>query len=186
MTFTNTATDKGYTIYPLSSLFIYNGITLLHYLLGAAGIIIGYGFSPVVSLLGGLYLVLALGQMYILMPLTVCPHCVYYKLKGSRCISGLNLVSKKVVGEGQIKKFAGRGQGLLCHNNLYLGAKVIPILVMIPALVLNFSVLLLALFVAVVGLLLYRIFVVFPKVACVHCRAKKICPNAQSMGLTPK
>jgi hypothetical protein len=55
---------------------------------------------------------------------------------------------------------------------------------MIPALVLNFSPLLLVVFVAVVGLLALRMFVVFPKVACVHCRARNICPNAQSMGLS--
>jgi hypothetical protein len=35
----------------------------------------------------------------------------------------------------------------------------------------------------VVGLLLYRFFVIFPKIACVHCSVKNICPNAEAMGL---
>lgn len=31
-----------YTKYPLSSVLIYNGTTILHYLLGGVGIILGY------------------------------------------------------------------------------------------------------------------------------------------------
>ena len=58
-----------------------------------------------------------------------------------------------------------------------------PIIAMIPALILSFSFLLLAIFLTVVGLLLPRIFVVFPKIACVHCRAMNICPSAEPMGL---
>jgi hypothetical protein len=58
---------------------------------------------------------------------------------------------------------------------------VIPIIAMIPALVINFSFLVLAILLIVVGLLLFRFFVIFTKIACVHCRAKKICPQAQSM-----
>ncbi len=33
------------------------------------------------------------------------------------------------------------------------------------------------------GLMLFRVFVIFKKVACVHCMAKKRCPNAIAMGL---
>jgi hypothetical protein len=29
----------------------------------------------------------------------------------------------------------------------------------------------------------FRVFVIFKKVACVHCMAKKRCPNAIAMGL---
>ena len=54
---------------------------------------------------------------------------------------------------------------------------------MIPALILNFSFLLLAIFLVVVGLLLFRFFVVFTRIACVHCRAKYKCPQAEAMGL---
>jgi hypothetical protein len=38
----------------------------------------------------------------------------------------------------------------------------------------------------VAGLLLFRFFVVFMKIACVHCRAQNICPQAQSMGFGKK
>jgi hypothetical protein len=182
----NRTKSNGYTSYPLSSLLIYNGITVLHYLFGGIGIILGYNYSWGGYLLGSLYLAFSFGQMYVIMPLVVCPNCVYYRLKDSLCISGLNVISKRIAQEGDIKEFSKRGTGLFCHNNLYLAAKVIPIIAIIPGLIINFSVLLLAIFLAVVGLLLLRVFVVFPKIACAHCRARNICPNAQAMGLSNK
>jgi hypothetical protein len=160
---------QAYTRYPLSSLLIYNGATALHYLLGGFGIMLGYNFSRAAYLLGFLYIAFAFVQMYVLMPLMVCPK-----------------VSRRVAGEGDVKEFAQRGEGLLCHNNLYMAAKILPIVVMIPALILNFSLLLLVIFLAVVGLLVFRMFVIFPKIACVHCRAKNICPNAEAMGLSDR
>jgi len=173
----------GYTRYPLSSLLTYNGVTVLHYLLGGFGVILGCGFSWWAYALGVLYLAFAFIQMYVLMPLWVCPDCVYYKLKDSLCISGLNIVSKTIARAGSVDHFARRGEGLWCHNNLYLTAKIFPILAILPALILNFSADLLVTFLAVVGLLLFRISVIFPKVACVHRRARNICPNAKAMGL---
>ncbi len=133
------AKTTAYTIYPLSSLLIYNGVTVLHYLLGGVGIILGYEFSWLAYSLGYLYLSFAFVQMYIKMPLTVCPNCVYYGQKNSRCISGLNMISKKITAEGNIKDFPKRGEGLFCHNNLYMAAKVLPIVAILPALMLNFS-----------------------------------------------
>jgi hypothetical protein len=95
----------------------------------------------------------------------------------------MNLVSRRVAREGDVKDFAQRGEGLLCHNNLYMAAKIVPIVAIIPALIFNFSLPLLVISLALIGLLLVRVFVIFPKVACVHCRAKNICPNAEAMGL---
>ena len=171
-----------YTRYPLSSILIYNGTTIIHYLLGGTGIILGYD-SWIGYLIGILYILFSFAEMYVHMPLKVCPNCVYYKLDNSLCISGLNIVSRKVAKEGNVKHFAGRAKGLFCPNNLYIASLVIPIIAMIPALILNFSVLVLAILVIVVGLLIFRFFVIFPKIACVHCRAKNICPQAQSMKL---
>ncbi len=67
-----------------------------------------------------------------------------------------------------------------------MAAKIFPIVAMLPGLILNFSMALLVIFLAVVGLMLFRVFLLFPKIACVHCRAKNICPNAQSMGLSKR
>ena len=71
----------------------------------------------------------------------------------------------------------------MCPNNLYMAALGIPIIAMIPALVLNFSFIVLVMLIGVIALLLFRFFVIFTKVACVHCRAQNICPQAQSIGL---
>jgi hypothetical protein len=173
-----------YTRYPLSSLLIYNGTTILHFLLGGIGIILGYSFSSWAGYaFGALYLAFAFVEMYVMMPLTVCPNCVYYRMENSLCISGLNVISKKIAQEGDPKDFPNRAEGLFCNNNLYMAALIVPIIAMIPALILNFSFLLLVIFFAVVGLLLFRFFVIFPKIACLHCYAKYKCPQAEAMGV---
>ena len=176
---------KLYTRYPLSSILTYNGTTIAHYLLGGTGIILGYN-SWIGYLLGSLYIVLSLAEMYVHMPLKVCPNCVYYKLDNSLCISGLNVVSRKVAKEGNVKAFPNRAKGPFCPNNLYIASLAIPIIAMIPALILDFSVLVLVILLIVVGLFLFRFFVIFAKIACVHCRAQNVCPQAQSMKLSRK
>lgn len=171
-----------YTRYPLSSILIYNGTTVVHYVLGGTGITLGYGYW-IGYLLGSLYLAFSFLEMYLHMPLKVCPNCVYYKLDNSLCVSGLNIVSRRLAKEGNIKDFPNRGKGLFCPNNLYIASLVIPIAAIIPALILNFSFLVLTILLIVVGLLIFRFFVIFPKIACVHCRSKNVCPQAQSMRL---
>ena len=180
-----TNTSKLYKRYPTSSILTYNGTTILHFVLGGIGIFLGYD-SLIGYILGSIYLIFAFGEMYVRMPLKVCPNCVYYKLDNSICISGLNLVSRKIANEGNIKLFPNRAKGLFCSNNLYIAALVVPIIAIVPALIINFSFILLAILIALVGLLLFRFFVIFTKIACVHCRAKNICPQAKSMGFSSK
>lgn len=175
---------KLHTRYPLSSIMIYNGSTIAHYLLGGIGIMTGYNFSPFAGyLFGALYLVFSFTEMYIVMPLTVCPNCVYYRLGNSICISGLNVVSKKIAKEGNPANFAKRDEGLLCFNNMYIAALIIPIIAIIPALIVNFSIQLLIIFISLTALLIFRFFVIFTKIACLHCRSKYICPQAGKMGV---
>jgi hypothetical protein len=169
-----------YTRYPLTNTLIYNGTTIIHYLLGGSGIILGYG-SWIGYLIGIAYIIFAFSEMYIHMPLKVCPDCVYFKLDNSRCISGLNIISRKLSKPGDIKYFAKRAKGPLCPNNLYIASLVFPIIAMIPALIISFSIVVLTILLIVLGLLIFRFFVIFPKIACVHCRAKNICPQAKSM-----
>lgn len=175
--------ENVYPRYPLSSIFIYNGATLLHYILGAEGIIVGFQSSSAAYIFGTLYFVLAFMQMYLLMPLTVCPDCVYYRMGNGRCISGLNVFSRKIAKEGKLENFPNRSKGIFCHNNFYMASFIIPIIALVPALIMNFSVHLLIIFLALVGLMVFRVFVMFPKIACIHCCAKNECPNAQSMGI---
>ncbi len=173
-----------YSRYPLSSVLIYNGSTILHFLLGGVGIALGYSFSSWAGhTFGILYLVFSFVEMYVIMPLTVCPNCVYYRAKDWLCVSGLNILSKKIAREGDVKDFPRRAEGLFCPNNLYLVSLIVPILGMIPALIVNFSAVLLIILLTVVGLLLFRFFIIFPKIACLHCRAKFECPQAGAMGV---
>ena len=171
-----------FTRYPATSVLLYNGVTIAHFLLGAAGLVVGYG-SPVGWVLGPVYFSLALLEMYVVMPLKVCNKCVYYRLENSLCVSGLNVVSRRLTGPGNMRDFPGRARGAFCPNNLYLAALGFPIVAMIPALIMNFSFVLLGIMLAVAGLLVFRFFFIFTKVACVHCRAKNVCPNATAMGL---
>lgn len=174
-----------YTRYPFTSILLYNGITVLHFLLGGAGLFVGYPYWWG-YLLGSVYLVFAFAEMYVLMPLKVCPNCPYYRLDKSLCISGMNLVSRKIAREGNIKAFSHRAKGLLCPNNLYIASLIIPILAIIPALVLNFFWIEAVILLLLVGLVAFRFFVIFPKIACVHCRAQNVCPQAQAMGFGKK
>ena len=175
--------DTMYTRYPSWSVFTYNALTIVHFLLGGAGFILGYNYW-LGWLLGPLYLLFAFSEMYLIMPLKVCPNCVYYKLDNSLCISGVNLFSRKIAREGNINEFGRRALGTFCPNNLYLASLALPIVGIIPALFLNFSFILLAILFVLIGLLLFRFFIVFPRIACNHCRAKNVCPNARAMGLS--
>jgi hypothetical protein len=169
--------------YPTSSLLIYNGTTISHFLLGGFGIILGYGISSLSILFGVFYLVFAFSEMYILMPMKVCPNCVYYRLNGSLCVSGMNILSRKIVREGNPKNFPNRAKGLLCSNNLYMASLIFPIIAIIPALIMYFSSIVLLILVIIIGLLLFRFFIIFMKVSCIHCRAKYTCPQAGQMGV---
>jgi len=175
---------RVYTHYPLANIVIYNGVTAAHYGLGAAAIVLGYGRWPVLAWTTGLaYLVFALGQMYVLMPLVVCPSCAYRRIAGARCVSAMNLVSARIAPLADPEEFPLRARGVLCHNNLYMASLIAPFVIALPALFIDFSWPVLALLLAVAALFALRLFVVFPRVACGHCAAKGRCPNAKAMGI---
>jgi len=178
------AKAKLYKRYPLPNILTYNGATVLHFALGGAGIVVGYSFWGWASIaLGAAYLAFAFGEMYVGMPLTVCPNCAYYRWQGSVCISGLNIIARRLAPAGNPYDFAGRARGPLCANNLYLASLATPILALIPATLVNFSWALPCILAALIGLLAFRVLVIFPKLACVHCQAKFACPQAGQMGL---
>ena len=177
-------TATVYRVYPWSSVALYNGATLLHFGFGTAGLIVAYDRWPALALtLGVAYIVVALGQMYVMMPLAVCPSCVYRTMDGSRCISAMNILSARIAATRPLDEFPRRSTGILCHNNLYLGSLIAPLPLMVPGLIFNFAIVALALLLAVAGLLAFRFFVVFKRSACPHCAAKGRCPNAQAMGI---
>jgi hypothetical protein len=176
---------KVYTHYPLANIAVYNGVTLAHYGLGASGLLLGYARWPMLSWTAGMvYLVFALGQMYVLMPLMVCPSCAYRRIDGARCISAMNLVSARIAPLADPDDFPKRARGALCHNNLYMASLIAPLVLLLPALVIAFSWALLTIFLALLAIFALRLFVVFPYVACGHCAAKGRCPNAKAMGIS--
>ncbi|HUJ67980.1 MAG TPA: hypothetical protein VLW86_00570 [Syntrophorhabdales bacterium] len=171
----------------MSSIITYNGSTIVHFLLGGVGIVLSYGNSTRVGYtLGLLYVLLAFSEMYVVMPLAVCPSCVYRRMKGALCIAGLNVLSARVAKERAKKDFPKRAEGLFCANNLYMASLIVPIAAMIPGMIFNFSGLLLLVFLVVAGLLIFRFFIIFPKLACLHCKAKYACPQAGAMGVRDK
>jgi len=171
---------KAYSKYPLSSIIIFNSTVVAHFVLGGLGIIYGYSFSWAGYLFGALYLGFAFAIMYGIMPFEVCPNCVYYRLDNAICISGMNLFSRRIAKQGDLKDFANRSKGVLCHSRMYIASLIVPIVAIIPALVLNFSPFVLAVLITLLVLLLVRVLVVIKKIGCVHCAAKNECPNASS------
>jgi hypothetical protein len=169
--------------YGLASVLFYNGLTLAHYLLGAAVLLTAYRERPFIAWpLALAYVVFALVQFYVLMPLCVCPGCVYRSIPGSRCVAGLNSLSAKLrPSAGVVAEFEERAQGVLCHNTLYVAALVAPLALAIPGLVLAFSWLAVGLAVAVLLLIAVRVEVVFRHLGCPHCLARRWCPNARAM-----
>jgi hypothetical protein len=173
-----------YKRYRPENILIYNAATILHFILGGAGIILGYNQWHTAAVVGGIiYLVFAFGQMYVLMPLVVCPNCVYTRLRDGLCISGLNLISRKLVRARKGDDLAKRAQGALSPNNLYLASLLLPLLALIPAMIIHFSWGLPVIFVILLGLLAFRFLIIFPKLACIHCQAKYKCPQAAMLGV---
>lgn len=176
-----------YTRFPVASVVTYNLSTILHFLLGgliitSAAPLIGYW----AGVLASLYVILSLFQMYLYMPYKVCTHCVYFGLENSRCITGLNAIAKRVFKPAAAANLSTRAKGAFCPNNLYIASLALPILAGIPILVFSFSPLLLGLELLLFVLLAIRFVYLIPKTACVHCRAKFVCPQAGQMGVRDK
>jgi len=182
-----TGKAETFTRYPSSALIIYNGSTILHFLLGAFGIALSCAYWPRMGYgLGLIYFALSFVEMYVVMPLTVCPSCTYRRIKGALCVAGLNLLSARMAKERPKKDFPGRAEGIFCANNVYMASLMVPIAAMVAGMLFNFSLALLLVFLIVAGLLIFRFFVIFPKLACLHCKAKFACPQAGAMGVRGK
>jgi len=170
----------AFTRYPPKNILLFNSLTILYYLLGGIGLMIAYenwwGFW-----LGALYFLFAFSQMYLVLPLIVCPSCIYTRIENALCMSGLNTLSQRLAPRGRSQDFQKRRKGLLCHTNLYLAAFLIPILGIAPGLFISFSFGLFLIILALIVLVGVFFLVIYPKNSCGFCRAKEICPNAKAM-----
>jgi hypothetical protein len=178
---------KLFKRYPVRNIVVYNATTVVHFLCG--GLMLSGARSlmgTTANVVGLLYVLMSLIEMYILMPFQVCRNCVYSGMENGLCISGLNIVARRLSPKGNTSDFPNRAQGLFCPNNLYISSLLFPVLCGIPIVILNFSVTLLALELCLVILLFARFAFIIPKLACVHCMSKFICPQAGLMGVREK
>ena len=176
--------SEVYRSYPLRSVALYNGVTLLHFGLATWGLLVAYDRWPALAwVLALAYLGVALGQMYVMMPLVVCVACAYATMPRARCVSGLNLIAAHLKPAPPAEFEARRTKGALSHNKLYMGSLMAPLPLLAAGLIVNFSLVGLALLLVVASLLAFRILVVFRRTACPHCAAKGRCPNARAMGI---
>ena len=60
-------------------------------------------------------------------------------MDGSRCILAMNVLAARIAATRPLDEFPGRANGILCHNNLYLGSLIAPIPLMVPGLVVSFA-----------------------------------------------
>jgi hypothetical protein len=168
--------------YPLWRVLGLNGLTLLHYSIGCAAVALSYRSHPIIGWPVALaYLVYAVVQLYVLMPLVVCPACVYSSIRDGRCASGLNVISARFGRSATAwGGFEQRAQGALCQSSLCLLSLVLPLPLAVPGLVMSFSWTGLALTLAVAALAGVRLAYIVPRAVCSRCLARRWCPAAQS------
>ena len=177
-------TAKPFRHYPLWRVLLTNGLTVAHYALGACAIVLAYPSHPVLGWPIGLaYFVYATVQLYVLMPVVVCPGCVYTSIKGGRCPSGLNLISARLSrAAAPTAGFEARTQGALCQSSLCLWSLVAPLPIALPGLALFFSWTGLA-WLAVAVLTALRLGGFYRLVVCSHCLARRWCPVVKAARL---
>ena len=168
---------QAFRRYPLWRVLGLNALTLVHYVVGCAAILVAYQSYPVLAWpLGLAYLVFAVVQLYMLMPLVVCPGCVYRTVRDGRCPSGLNLVSARLCPPSpNAIEFRERSHGALCQSSLCLWSWILPVPLAVPALAVSFSWPALALTAIVSVLALMRLTLVERLAVCSHCLARRWC-----------
>jgi hypothetical protein len=169
---------RSFRRYPLWRVLCLNGLTVAHYFLGCAAILLAYRSYPVLGWPLGLgYLVFAFVQLYVLMPLVVCPGCVYRSVRDGRCPSGLNLISARLCPpSASAIEFRQRTHGALCQSSLCLWSWVLPVPLALPGLALSFSWLAATLTATVAALAVIRLALVTKRAVCSHCLARRWCP----------
>lgn len=166
---------------PLWRVIGYTGLTLLHYGLGTALLLVAYRLVPTLAWpLAVSYLVFAVAQRYVFMPAVVCPGCAYLTIDGGRCPCGANLLAARLTRLSAASGgFASRATGALAPRKLDLASLVLPLLLVLPALLFAHSWLALAL-AATVGLLVVLRLALIEPSHCARCLERRWCPLRQA------
>jgi hypothetical protein len=169
---------RSFRRYPLWRVLSLNGLTVVHYAAGCAAVLVAYRSHPLIAWpIAIAYLVFAMVQFYVLMPLVVCPGCVYRTIQGGRCASGLNLISARFCPPSAgATEFRERTHGPTCQSSLNLLSWVLPIPLALPGLAVSWSATAAVLTAAVVALAAARLAVVTRHALCSHCLAQRWCP----------
>jgi hypothetical protein len=164
---------------------LYQALTLTQDASGAVVLVTGYQEWPCVGWpLAAAYLVFALVQLYVLTPLDVCPGCAYRAVPEGRCMAGLSVLSAKLAPTaGASAGFAQRRAGALCHTTLAVAAALAPPILVVPALVLAFSWTTLGVALGILFCAALRAEVVFRRLGCPRCLARRWCPVARALRL---
>lgn len=168
--------------YPLWSVIGLNLLTAVHFAVGCGAIILAWHTVPLVAWPVGIaYLVFAAVQAFVLMPLVVCPGCVYRTVAGARCPSGLNLVSARLgPPAGDTAEFRRRSSGPLCQTSLSLCSWGFPPLMALAGLAVHLSWPAAVLAAALAASLALRVLLGRAS-GCTHCLSRRWCPVARIM-----
>jgi hypothetical protein len=167
--------------YPLWRVVGFDAFTAAHFALGCAAVLVAWHARPIVAWPVGLaYLVFATVQSFVLMPLVVCPGCVYRTVAGARCPSGLNVLSARLCPPAtDTAEFRRRACGPLCQTSLSLCSWVFPLPMALAGLVLQPSWPATALVAALAASLPLRALIGRAAV-CPRCLSRRWCPAARA------
>jgi hypothetical protein len=163
--------------YPLWRVAGNTCLTLLHYGLGTALLLVAYRLVPALAWpLAASYLVFCVAQRYLFMPLVVCSGCAYLGIEGGRCSCGNNLIAARLTRLSAVSDgFAARTSGALAPHKLDVASFVLPLFLALPGLLFAYSPVTLSL-VAIVGVsVVLRMALVEPS-NCARCLQRRWCP----------
>jgi len=152
--------------YPLKGVILVNIIVLVWLLLGTYAI---WLVVPVLAAVWGAYLVV---MFLFVMRKSLCTKCRYY---GERCSMGWGWYTSKLFKKGSVEEFPGCF-GARFAPFLWMGVCIVPVLVLVVSLILEFTIL-------KVILLLVLVIIAFlfgnknsRKEACSVCKMNDLCP----------
>ena len=165
--------------YPLWRVVGLDSLTVAHFALGCAAVLLAWHTRPLVAWPVALaYVVFAVVQTFVLTPLVVCPGCVYRAIAGARCPSALNLLSARLCPPvSDTAEFRHRTCGSLGQTSLSLCSWVLPVAATAAGLAVHLSWPAVALAAVLVASLALR--VVLERTAlCPRCLSRRWCPVA--------
>ena len=158
--------EPGLEQYPKSSAVIAN---LVMAALIALGTIACWFFSPVAA---WIYLAIGVLMVWVVMRRLVCVNCYYY---GKWCVTGWGKLAALFFKKGDIDKFS-TSIGVKIAPIVYGLISAIPIILLIVAMVSQFSVPRIVVLVLLVGISAYSA-VINRKKTCAKCKMRLICPG---------